>query len=369
MILGGFGDFRYKVQVRNTENMAENSLINSITESVGESYIDFSVNINPLGVPDTVKRQFARAAELSGAYPDPDCRYLCSLLAEKYRIDTGRILCGNGADDLLYRLVFAVKPKCAVVIEPTYEEYDRVLDLVGCEIQHYTLKAENSFTLSEDVLSVLDENCDIAFLCNPNNPTGQLVKPELMAKIIRHCHDKHILLVVDECFMEFLPVWEKYSVKKIALQSGNIIVIDAFTKTYSLAGFRLGFCVSGNAELLDGMRRYGADFAVSVPAQLAGIFALADKEYMQKTHEVISAERDWLFDKLKRLPLEIYPSTANFLLLKGNENICRKLYENGIKVRDCSHFYGLGDEYCRVAIRTHDDNEKLVKALEKMLLI
>lgn len=242
-----------------------------------------------------------------------------------------------------------------------------MLDLVGCEIQHYTLKAENSFTLSEDVLSVLDENCDIAFLCNPNNPTGQLTDSELMMKLIKHCRDKRILLVVDECFMEFLPDWEKYSVKEIAAQSDNITVIDAFTKTYSLAGFRLGFCVSGNAELLENMRLYGADFAVSVPAQLAGISALADKEYMQKTHEVISAERDRLFDKLKRLPLEVYPSKANYLLFKSKENIRRKLYANGIKVRDCSHFYGLGDEYCRVAIRTHDDNEKLVKALEKIL--
>lgn len=349
--------------------MAENSLINSITESVGEGYIDFSVNINPLGVPNAVKQQFAKIAEISGAYPDPDCRYLSSLLAQKYDITAGQILCGNGADDLLYRLVYAVKPKHAVVIEPTYEEYDRVLDLVGCEVLHYTLKAENSFTLSEDVLSVLDENCDIAFLCNPNNPTGQLVKPGLMMKIINHCRDKHILLVVDECFMEFLSDWEKYSVKKIAAQSENVIVIDAFTKTYSLAGFRLGFCVSGNAKLLDGMRLYGADFAVSVPAQLAGISALSDKEYMQKTHEVISAEREWLFDKLKRLPLEVYPSNANFLLLKGDENLREKLCENGIKVRDCSHFYGLGNEYCRVAIRTHDDNKKLIKTLEKIFLM
>lgn len=349
--------------------MAENLLRNKITESVGEEYIDFSVNINPLGVPDTVKQQFAKIAEISGAYPDPDCRYLSSLLAQKYDITADKILCGNGADDLLYRLVFAVKPKHAVVIEPTYEEYDRVLGLVGCEVLHYTLKAENSFTLSEDVLSVLDENCDIAFLCNPNNPTGQLADTELMAKLIRHCHDKHILLVADECFMEFLPDWEKYSVKKIAAQSENVIVIDAFTKTYSLAGFRLGFCVSGNAKLLDGMRSHGADFAVSVPAQLAGISALSDEEYMQKTHEVISVERDWLFGKLQSFPVKVYPSNANFLLFKGNENLRRKLYENGIKVRDCSHFYGLGNEYCRVAIRTHDDNEKLIKTLEKIFLI
>lgn len=349
--------------------MVENSLINSITESVGEGYIDFSVNINPLGVPDTVKCRFAEITEISGAYPDPDCRYLSSLLAEKYHINTSQILCGNGADDLLYRLVFAVKPKHSVVIEPTYEEYDRVLDLVGCEVSHYTLKTENGFTLSEDVLSVLDENCDIAFLCNPNNPTGQLADSKLMMKLIKHCRDKHILLVVDECFMEFLHDSEKYSVKKIAAQSENIIVIDAFTKTYSLAGFRLGFCVSGNAKLLDGMRSHGADFAVSVPAQLAGISALADKEYIQKTHEVISAERDWLFGKLQSFPIKVYPSRANFLLFKGNENLRRRLHENGIKVRDCSHFYGLCNEYCRAAIRTHDDNEKLVRVLEKIFLI
>lgn len=355
--------------MRNTENKAENSLMDLITENVGEGYIDFSVNINPLGVPDTVKRQFAEITEISGAYPDPDCKFLCSLLAERYHINDDRILYGNGADDLLYRLAFAVKPKRAVVIEPTYEEYDRVLDLVDCEVCHYTLEAENSFILSEGVLSALDENCDIAFLCNPNNPTGQLADIGVMHRIIEHCRNKHILLVVDECFMEFVPDWEKYSVKEIAAQSGNIIVFDAFTKTYSLAGFRLGFCVSGNAKLLDGMRLYGADFAVSVPAQLAGISALVDKEYMRRTHEVISAEREWLSDKLKSLPIEVYPSKANFLLFKSKENIRQKLYENGIKVRDCSRFYGLGDEYCRVAIRTHDDNEKLIKTLEKMLLI
>lgn len=355
--------------MRNTENKAENSLMNLITESVGDGYIDFSVNINPLGVPDTVKMQFAEITEISGAYPDPDCKFLCSLLAEKYHINDDRILCGNGADDLLYRLVFAVKPKHAVVIEPTYEEYDRVLDLVSCEVLHYTLKAENSFTLSQDVLSVLDENCDIVFLCNPNNPTGQLADSELMMKLIKHCRDKHILLAVDECFMEFLHDPEKYSVKEIAAQSENIIVIDAFTKTYSLAGFRLGFCVSGNSQLLSNMRLYGADFAVSVPAQLAGIYALADKEFMRRTHKVISAERDWLFGNLQSFPIKVYPSKANFLLFKSKENIRRKLYENGIKVRACSRFYGLCDEYCRVAIRTHDDDEKLVRALEKIFLI
>lgn len=357
------------MQVRNTENIAEYSLTNLITESVGEGYIDFSVNINPLGVPDTVKRQFAKITEISGAYPDPDCRFLSSLLAEKYHINTSRILCGNGADDLLYRLVFAVKPKRAVVIEPTYEEYDRVLDLIGCEVLHYTLKAENSFTVSEAVLSVFDENCDIMFLCNPNNPTGQLADPELMMKIIKHCSDKHILLVIDECFMEFLPDREKYSVKEIAAHSDALIVIDAFTKTYSLAGFRLGFCVSGNSQLLGNMRLCGADFAVSVPAQLAGIHALADKEYILRTHSIISAEHDWLCDKMKKLTLEVYPSKTNFLLFKSKKNLRERLLENGIKVRDCSHFYGLGDEYCRVAIRTHGDNEKLIKTLEKILLI
>lgn len=350
------------------ENKTDISFWQSITENIGDKYLDFSVNINPLGVPDIVKQQLVNLADITGEYPDPDCKYLSSCLAKKYHIGTNQILCGNGADDLLYRLVFAIKPKRAIVIDPTFEEYNRVLELVGCQVQHYTLKPENHFELSKEVLSALQSDCDMMFLCNPNNPTGQLINQQLLQDIIKSCHDENILLVIDECFIEFLPDWEKYTVKGLAPQYENLIVIDAFTKTYSLAGFRLGFCISGNSELLFNMRLYGQDFSVSTPAQLAGICALMDSSYMKNTYSILLAEREWLLSELRKLPLEVYPSQGNFLLFKTEDkNIGKKLFEKGIKVRDCSQFYGLGPEYCRIAIRTHNENISLINVLKTLL--
>lgn len=340
----------------------------TITENSEKNFLDFSVNINPLGIPETVKQQLSNLADIAGVYPDTDCKYLSYCLAEKYNINADTILCGNGADDLLYRLAFALKPKHAVIIEPTFEEYNRALELVGCEVQHYMTNAKNNFILDEGILSAVQSDCDILFLCNPNNPTGQLIKPQLLHKIIKLCCDKNILLFADECFMEFIPDWEKYTIKTIASQSNNIIVTDAFTKTYSLAGFRLGFCISGNQKLLSDMKLYGQDFAVSTPAQLTGISALADSSYMQNTYSIISQERKYLLSELQKLPIEVYPSYGNFMLLKTEyKNICQRLLEKGIKVRDCSKFYGLGPECCRIAVRLHDENATFIKVLHEIL--
>ncbi|MCI8423341.1 MAG: aminotransferase class I/II-fold pyridoxal phosphate-dependent enzyme [Lawsonibacter sp.] len=341
----------------------------SITETMENSLLDFSVNINALGIPETVKQQLPNLSDIAGVYPDSGCKYLSSCLAKKYHIRTSRILCGNGADDLLYRLVFAAKPKHAVVCEPTFEEYSRALKLVGCEVHHYTGKADNNFSLDEGILPAIQTDCDMVFLCNPNNPTGQIVSPQLLHRIIECCQRNQVLLAVDECFIEFLPDWEKYTLKGLAAQSENLIVIDAFTKTYSMAGFRLGFCISGNADLLSDMRLCGQSFAVSTPAQLAGVCALMDRSYMEKTYQMLSPEREWLFSELQVFPLKVYPSKGNFFLIKTEKrNIGQILLENGVKVRDCSRFYGLDSDYCRIAILTHDKNMALVKVLKTIFI-
>jgi threonine-phosphate decarboxylase len=176
------------------------------------------------------------------------------------------------------------------------------------------------------------------------------------------------LLVVDECFMEFLPDWKNHTLKPLAGRSENLIVIDAFTKTYSLAGFRLGFCVSGNTALLAAMRLHGQAFSVSVPAQMAGLCALSDGEYMRRTYRLLSEEREWLLSQLQKLPVEVFASQANFLLLKtADREIRQKLLEKGVKVRDCSCFHGLSSAYCRVAIRTRRENTALVENLTAVL--
>ena len=182
-----------------------------------------------------------------------------------------------------------------------------------------------------------------------------------------YCEEHQILLMVDECFMEFLPDWNAYTVKQSAAKRNHLIVIDAFTKTYSLAGFRLGFCISGDPLLLSRMHACGQEFSVSAPAQLAGICALLDQDYMKSTYELLSAEQEWLVSQLKKLPLEVYPSKGNFLLFRTEDpDIRQKLLSQQIKVRDCSRFCGLGPEYCRIAVRGHEENKELIKTLTRI---
>ncbi len=340
----------------------------SITEHIDSNYLDFSVNTNALGIPDTIRPNLSSLIKAVGFYPDPNCSTLSAALAEKYKISSNFILCGNGADDLLYRLVFALKPHKALIIEPTFEEYNRALELICCSIYHYQLSPINQFKLDRNVLSAITNDLDILFLCNPNNPTGNLVCEPLMGEIIEKCRKENILLVIDECFLEFVQEWGQYTLKQKVALSSNIIVIDAFTKTYSLAGFRLGFCISGNHALLEKMKIQGQGYSVSVPAQFAGLCALMDKCYMQKTYRFLSVERDWLFSQLLALNLTVWPSYGNYLLFRSNcENLRKRLLENGIKTRDCSCFYGLGPEYCRIAVRTHEENEKFIETLHTIL--
>lgn len=343
--------------------MADNKW-NSLTEQ--GPYLDFSVNTNPLGLPQVVREHLNELSDIAGAYPDPDCKVLRSRLAEKYHVSSDCILCGNGADDLFYRLVFAAKPHRALIIAPTFEEYAQALNCTGCKIEYYSLKIENKFLLDEAVLSAIQAEHDIVVLCNPNNPTGQLVPPSLLRRILKKCQEQDSLLVVDECFMEFLPNWEEYSLKRCASVDSNLLVIDAFTKTYSLAGFRLGFCICANVALLTAMKRQGQMYNVSVPAQFAGLCALEDEHYREETYAIIPKERAWLFVQLERLGVTIFPSHGNFLLFKTEQDVKPLLLEKGIKVRDCSGFYGLDARYCRIAVRTHAENAVFLEKMKQL---
>ncbi len=339
-----------------------------LTEDRGDSKLDFSVNVNALGIPESVKKYISEAVEVTGLYPDPDCRLLTEQLSDKYQVSENAILCGNGADDLLYRLVFAVKPKKAIIVEPVYEEYNRILELVGCEVCHYSTNPDDRFCLDERILKAIQADCDMLFLCNPNNPSGQLAERPLLEQIVEKCKENNVLLVVDECFMEFIPEWKEYSCKQTAGNEDHLVVIDAFTKIYALAGFRLGFCISNNSQLLARMRTCGADFSVSTLAQFAGICALRDKNYLNKTYTMLEDERKYMMDELGKLPVQVYGSYGNYILIKSDDvDVRYKLCKNGIKVRDCSKFYGLNQCYIRVAVRAHNDNAFFLRVMRDIL--
>ena len=247
----------------------------------GQDALDFSANVSPLGLPEGVAKAITAALATADRYPDPLCRALRAKLAVHEKMPMEHILCGNGAADLIFRLVWAAKPRTALLPAPTFAEYAAALETAGCTVRRHFLRENEDFAVTEAFISAVDEDTDMVSLCQPNNPTGQLTPLALVEALLRRCEACGALLVVDECFLDFLPQSEVLSAKKL-LASPNLIILKAFTKLYGMAGVRLGYCLGSNIALLDKMQSAGQPWAVSSLAQAAGLAALDETAYVAR---------------------------------------------------------------------------------------
>ena len=166
--------------------------------------LDFSANCNPLGTPEAVKQAIIQSLDTISDYPQVGCGALKEAIAEYEKVDAQQLICGNGAAELIFSLCRAVKPKKALLPAPTFAEYEQALQSVDCRISHFYLREQQGFLLPEEYLGALDQEVDIAFLCNPNNPTGILIEREFLLRVLERCRELGILLVVDECFLDFV---------------------------------------------------------------------------------------------------------------------------------------------------------------------
>ncbi|MCH5208438.1 MAG: aminotransferase class I/II-fold pyridoxal phosphate-dependent enzyme [Oscillospiraceae bacterium] len=323
--------------------------------------IDFSVSLNPLGIPDEVKRAVANAD--FEQYPDIECAELINAISGYEKIDAKQIVCGNGAADLIYRIVGVVKPKTALIVEPTFAEYEKALSEYDCAVEKHFLAECEGFALKSDFPDKININTDIVFLCNPNNPTGTITA--LTDDIARKCAQTDTLLVVDECFMDFVENAESYAAKQF--MNKYTIIVKAFTKSYSMAGLRLGYAIFGDEELAETVSGYGQPWSVSSAAQAAGIAALEMSGYLERARELISREREYLSNELTNMGIYVFPSKTNFLLLKSDYPLKEMLMKKQIAVRSCDNFEGLGKEFFRIAVRTHEENTKLINALKELI--
>ena len=170
----------------------------------GHDALDFSANVSPLGLPQGVADAIVAALPTADRYPDPLCRELRTALSRAEQLPEPWILCGNGAADLIYRLVWALKPRRALLPAPTFAEYAAALESVGCEVKRKTLHEADDFAVTEAFVQAVNQSIDLVFLCQPNNPTGQITPPELVQRLVHRCADCGAVLVVDECFLDFL---------------------------------------------------------------------------------------------------------------------------------------------------------------------
>lgn len=326
---------------------------------------DFSVNVNPLGMPVSVKKELIKKMDRFQNYPDASCRELRESLGGKEGISPEWILCGNGASELFQLIVRAVKPRKAMVTAPTFSGYEYALRAAGIVPDYYYLKEEEGFPVTEELTDQLTPEHDLLFICNPGNPTGKRIDKEVLLHIASYCEKRKVFLVVDECFLGFLEEYEQLSMKQ-ELENPYLIVVNAFTKLYGMAGLRLGYCVTQNRHLMDKMELQQTEWSVSVPAQIAGIQALQEKEYVIHTRQLILEERKKLSDWFRNIGIQVFESSANFLLLKSQQPLYQELLQRGILIRSCSNFKGLSDEFYRIAVKTEAENEILRKLIKEI---
>lgn len=328
--------------------------------------MDFSANINPLGTPDSVKVAVQNSIETLGQYPDPFCRKLREKLAKHHNVASKQVICGNGAADLIYRLIAALQPRRALVLAPCFAEYEGALRFYGARVEHYRLN-QNDFSLKADILDDLTEELDMICLCSPNNPTGITIDDALLLAICERAREKQIFVLLDECFLDFTEKEASSSFIAKCEAFPHLFLLRAFTKMYAVAGVRLGYGICQNEPLLERMYRAGPPWNVSTLAQAAGIAALEEKDFPKESRAYIRQERAYLSRELKRIGITYWKSEANFILLKSRTDLKERLLEHGILIRDCSNYHNLTKGYFRIAVKKHTENEKLIQALEQVL--
>ena len=373
--------------------------------------LDYSVNINPLGMPPRACQAAKHGVDQSTAYPDWKVEKLrdavVSFLNRKFvAVAPEWISFGNGAADLIYRLMQVLRPQQVIVAAPAFAEYSVAAERVGAQVVPVYLSEADDFSFIPAVEAAFIRAIERApsgsavFLCNPNNPDGNVIRAEVLQRIAAVCEAHHSWLLVDECFLPFLRSEIHYSMVPSLRAFEHLVILRAFTKIYGMPGLRLGYMLTVAQALTDAVRATMTPWEINLPAQLAGVAALEETEFVEKTRTLIRAERAFLVQTLPTLPYveKVYVpvSDANFILFRtaltqpdcpdgrvrnselksesdpcvsGNRTVFAShsvdlkslLLDRGVLIRACGNYEGLDARYYRICVRTHEENLELIR--------
>src|SRR5262245_34211728 len=328
--------------------------------------IDFSASINPLGPPASARKAFQKSYNEVSRYPDPYGEELKEALAKRHKMRPKELLLGNGSTQLIYLLCFALRPRKALVVDPTFSEHANALKLAGSRVRFLSLTADDSFRFStEKFMAAWGKADDMAFLTTPNSITGQLIPRREIEKIARIALLKRRFLVIDEAFIDFV---EGESAKQLVGENPYVIILRSLTKYYALPGLRLGYLLAHSRTVVQ-LAAYLEPWSVNGPAQKVGLACLADRSFGLETERWLKRERNFLTQALIGLKsFQPYPSSANFLLVRIANNASAVglhsfLLNKKILIRACNSFAGLGSDHFRVAVKRRKDNRQLLEAL------
>lgn len=353
----------------NVEEMA------SLYGKDSKAIIDFSSNINPK-IPAGLEDKLQEALRSAVAYPDIHYTKLRKAIAQYLGVRAEEIIVGNGATEIMYLLMKALSEKLQGkgtlgVMNPTFSEYERSARLSGMKIKDLYLEDNTklmTFTINKDKLMEDLDEIDALFICNPNNPTGNV---QVLEDVLQFMEDKKKLLIVDETFMEFVAAEGKFSLVDKVKTYKNLIIIKAVTKFFGLPGLRLGYGVTSNCSLLEAMYEYKEPWTVNSFAETLTPALFQDVKYIKESKEYFINERKRMVSALSEIKgLKVYETDTNFILIKllkqKAADLKISLFEKyNLLIRDASNFKGLDESFIRVAVKSEIENDQLIAAMRR----
>lgn len=325
--------------------------------------VDFSVNINPLGVPPAVEDALHRAVGACHRYPDMEAEKLRGAVSSMVKAPGEYLIFGNGASELFMAIVHGLKPKRILLPVPSFYGYEYAAKAAGAEIVTYRMQKEDGFVVGEDLLEALTGDVDLLFLANPNNPTGRLLDRGLLHRILAHCRELGIYVVLDECFIEFCA--GEHSMIGELERYSHLILVRAFTKIFAIPGVRLGYLACRDGAVRIRIAEQLPEWNISGFAQEAGCACAraAQAGFLSRTQEYVKREREFLAEGLAGLGCQVFPAEANFILFYKDAPLYEALLKQGILIRDCGNFMGLGQGFYRIGVKGRKENEHLLTGI------
>ncbi len=342
-----------------------------------EEIVSFSANVNPLGISPLLKRTIAEEIDCISSYPDREYKRLKEVIASYCSTTPDKIIPGNGSTELIAMIIDIRRPKKAVIMGPTYSEYEREVSLSGGKSYYYQLKEKDDFRLD---ISGLDEflkgDTDMLIICNPNNPTSTVIDRKALRQILDICKERDIFVMVDETYIEFVDRREETEGIPLTDYYNNLFIIRGVSKFFASPGLRLGYAVTGNHDLIREIFKRMNPWTINSLAEEAGKKMFSDTRYIKETVELIRSERKFMTDELRSLSpkLKVYEPYANFVLFRIDSETVNAdtLFEACIKekmmIRNCCTFPFLDNRYVRVCFMKHEDNMRLINCIKKHLL-
>jgi threonine-phosphate decarboxylase len=336
--------------------------------------IDFSANINPLGLSSKAREAITKSFSSITRYPEQCSEGLKKALADFHRTETGSLAIGTGSMELIYLIPKALNAKKVLIITPTFSEYEFAARSHGAKVRFHNTKEKDGFRINIDRIKRYLPGIDLVFLCNPNNPTGSCLSYKDLKALVCMCRRHNATLAIDEAFVDFVEGRGKNNLIKIAVGTKGVIIIRSITKFFAMPGLRIGYAV-GHSGLIKKITDLQYPWNVNSIAQAAGKAALEDSCYISKSAKYALKERDRLFcglDKIKGI--KVFPPSSNFVLCKleadalsAAKTLNKRLIKKGVVVRDCDNFRGLNKRFFRVAVKRREENARLVTAIKEVL--